>query len=72
MEIIMARLPNTVMNMAPDIKEYIAARIASGLSFSGHDPFPYSEQSNGSFRKARTHGILLESRCDLYVLYMLS
>lgn len=59
MEIITARLPNTVMTMAPAINEYMAAWTPSGLSFGGQDPFPYSEQSNVSFRKEKQN--LMES-----------
>lgn len=47
----MARLPNVVMNMAPAINEYMATRTPRDLSFSGQDLFPYSEQSNVSFKK---------------------
>lgn len=53
---IMARLPKIVMNMAQAINEYMAARTPRDLSFSGQDPFPYSEQSKVSYIKIRTQG----------------
>lgn len=62
----MARLPKTVMNMAPVINEYMATRTPRDLSLSAHDPFPYSEQSRASYIKEGAHGILLETRQALY------
>ena len=61
----MARLPNTVMNMAPAISEYRAARTPSGLSFSGQDPLPFQSNSKFSSEKTRTHEILSVNRQNI-------
>lgn len=63
----MARLPKTVMQMAPAINEYMATRTPGDLSFSGQDPFPYSEQSMASYIKARTHGNFSEREHSTFI-----
>lgn len=65
----MVRLPNTVMNMAPAINEYMAARIPSGLSLSEQDPFSYSEQLNVSFRKSRNTWNFVREQIKYSVLH---
>lgn len=68
----MARLPKTVMNMAPVINEYMATRTPRDLSLSAHDPFPYSEQSRAFYIKEGAHGILSETKTSTLFLGLLS